>query len=119
MLDLFNPPKPVAIQGPTRRVLLMDARGVVTPDAGQLQPKRPSKFDGWTAEQFREYRRKQQNARNSEKRKEQVRQAGLRYRARKASATTSNGAGRHAADSTLARVGSPDPFTGGLRDEHE
>jgi hypothetical protein len=82
MIDLFQPPKPVAIQGTTRRILLMDAKGEITPDLGQLQPKRASKFDGWTHEQYREYRRKQWRERNSEKRREQVRQAGLRYRAR-------------------------------------
>ena len=84
MLDLFYPPKPVALKGQTRRVLLMDASGEINPDLGQLQPRRPSKFDGWTAEQFREYRRLQQNARNQEKRKQQVREAGRRFRLRKA-----------------------------------
>jgi hypothetical protein len=62
VLDLFNPPKPIAIKGPTRRVLLMDARGDVTPDLGQLQPKRPSKFDGMTPEQIRSYIRARNKA---------------------------------------------------------
>jgi hypothetical protein len=55
VLDLFQPPKPVALQGPTRRVLLMDARGEVMPDAGQLRRRRPSRFDGMTADEVRAY----------------------------------------------------------------
>lgn len=62
MLDLFQPPKPPSPVN-ARRVLLLDAAGEITPDLGQLQPRRPSKFDGMTADQIREYRRKQYQAR--------------------------------------------------------
>lgn len=122
MIDLFQPPKPVAIQGTTRRVLLMDARGEVTPDAGQLQPKRPSKFDGMTPEQVRAYIRARNKAQYEARkanpdRKAQVDAASKRYRARQAEKVSSNGAGRHAADSTLARVSSPDPISGEMRGE--
>lgn len=82
MLDLFYPPKPVAIEGRTRRVLLMDAKGEVTPDPAQMLPKRPSKFDGWTQAQYLAYRREKQRERYADPaRKEQVRAAGRRYRA--------------------------------------
>ena len=62
MLDLFHPVL-IAIPGETRRVLLMDVNGEVTPDLGQIQPRRASKFDGLTVEEYRSYRRNLQNAR--------------------------------------------------------
>ncbi len=64
MLDLFVPPKPPAVYS-ARRVLLLDAAGEVSPDLGQLQPRRPSKFDGMSADEIREYRRKQYEARRA------------------------------------------------------
>lgn len=82
MLDLFYPPKPPAIHN-ARRVLLMDAACELSPGEYKSSPRK-SKFDGWTPEQFKEYRRAQQNARNHEKRKQQVREAGKRFRLRKA-----------------------------------
>jgi hypothetical protein len=63
VLDLFQPPAPVALRGDTRRVLLLDAKGEVNPDRTQNRAPRPSKFAGWTPEQYREYRREQQRAR--------------------------------------------------------
>lgn len=80
MLDLFYPPAPSAPAN-ARRVLLLDAAGEVTPDAGQLQPRRPSKFDGMTADEYRAYRREQQ-----QRRKAQVKAAGDRYRAKRRTA---------------------------------
>ena len=91
MLDLFYPPKPVAIAGKTRRVLLMDAKGEITPDLGQLQPKRPSKFDGMSPEEVRAAIRARNKAAyearlKNPNRKAQVNAASQRYRARVAAA---------------------------------
>jgi hypothetical protein len=57
VLDLFYPPKPVALKGPTRRLLLLDARGEVAPDLGQKQPKRPTMFDGLTPDEINALKR--------------------------------------------------------------
>lgn len=62
MLDLFEPPKPPAVIH-ARRVLLLDAAGELQPDLGQIQPRKPSKFDGMSADEIRQYRRLQARAR--------------------------------------------------------
>jgi hypothetical protein len=62
MLDLFEPQKP-AIAANTRRVLLMDAAGELDTDRPKAMPRRPSKFDGMSVAEIREYRRLQYHAR--------------------------------------------------------
>ena len=62
MLDLFNPPKPPKPHA-SRKVLLLDAWGQINPDKGLLKQPRPSKFEGWTREEYLAYRRSVQNAR--------------------------------------------------------